>query len=51
MKSRNNVIKSTFYNYSKLHPEKNDTKNKDNIEVDDESVNKATYPFKLTLVI
>lgn len=52
MKSRNNLTKTNIQNYySKYFSEKTDLKPREYIEHEDESMNRATHPFRVTLII
>ena len=52
MKSRNTITKANINSYyTRYFGENNEHKQKEYVEVEDESMNKAIHPFKLSLNI
>jgi hypothetical protein len=52
MKSRNTITKANINSYfTRYFGENNEQKQKEYVEVEDENINKAIHPFKLSLNI
>jgi len=52
MKSRNLNLKSSVLKYyNKYYPETCDLKQKEYMEMEDESLNRATHPVKMLLIV